>query len=97
MGQEAEEPKAAEVGGEARRQAQDDERRRPLGEDDVLKQVHREEVELERLERCDGRREQECGAGGEAGDSPCGGGRAAQRQDVGGDQQRDAESGLGMS
>ena len=57
--------------GEVRGEAEDAERRRPLGEDDVLQQVHREQVvERDRVQRRDEDRQDQREAGREAGDSP---------------------------
>ena len=60
-------PKPLADGG---RDAQDEEGRRPLGEDDVLEQVHREQVVAQRLERCHRSGEEQQAAGGEDGDAP---------------------------
>jgi hypothetical protein len=64
-GDEPHDANAADSGGKRRRETEDEQCRRPLGEDDVLEEVRAEEVVGERIERGDGGGEQEEAAGGE--------------------------------
>lgn len=57
-------------GGESRRDAEYEQRRRPLGEHDVLEQMRRKEVVRQRVQRGDCGGEQEQAAGGESGNAP---------------------------
>src|SRR4029450_36294 len=82
---------AGEVSRHRRRDAQDEERRRPLGEHDVLKKVSGEEVVGERVERGDGGDEEEQTAGGEGRHAPALRARPASPQRVDEDDRGDAE------
>ena len=81
--------------GHRRGQPEHAEQRPPLGDDDVLEQVHREQVvERERVERADLDGQQERAAGEEAGDAPARRGEARARDQVGGGETRDDDEGV---
>ena len=83
VGEQRDRARARDRRGERGRDPEHDEERRPLGEDDVLEQVHGEEVvHAERVDRRDADREEEHHRPEEAGDAPGGSGVAAEREEV---------------
>ena len=87
---------APEPLGDGRRDAEHEQRRRPLGEDDVLEQVHREQVVAQCFERGDRGGEQEQAAPREGRDAPPLDVSTSCRQDVGEHQRGYAERRLGV-
>jgi hypothetical protein len=87
---------SADRRGKRRRKAQDEQRRRPLGEDDVLKQMRRQEVVRERVEWRDRGGEEEQAPRGEGGDAPPFELPAANRDGVAKSERQDGERCLEM-
>jgi hypothetical protein len=81
---------------QCRGNAEDEQRRRPLGQDDVLKQMSREEVVCQRIEWGDRGGEQEQTSGGEGRDSPAVRFPVSDGEEVGEGEGQDGERRLGM-
>jgi hypothetical protein len=87
-------PGAGEPGephGEEGRDAEHQERRRPLREDDVLEQMRPEQVVGQRVERGDRRDDQQQAAGGESCNAPARGATPADKEGVPAGQRDDRE------
>ena len=97
VGERARAGDALELARHRRGQPDDDEQRPPLGEDDVLQQVHDEQVvQGERVERRDLNREHQRAAQPEANGPPARGGEARQRDRVGGCHPRNDDQSIGI-
>ena len=97
MGDEADRGIAREHAGERRREAENDEERRPLRENDVLEEVRAQQVvERDRLDRRHEDAEQEQLSRRERGDPPRGRGEDAYRQRVRDCETRNEHERLGI-
>ncbi len=97
MGQHPEGFRPDELRRERGREAEDDEERRPLGEDDVLQEVDRQQVvHGDRLERRDRHEEEQRHCRHEADDAPPRSGEAAHGEDVRDREQRNDDERLGV-
>ncbi len=92
MRERADRPRARDRGSESGRDREYDEQRRPLGQHDVLEEMHRqEEVHPERVNGRCGDRQQERQRADEAADTPGGRWVPPDREDVRGSQSEDDE------
>jgi hypothetical protein len=87
---------SADRGSQSRGKAEDEQRRRPLGQDDVLEQMRREQVEGQRVERRDRGGKEEQAPGGEGGKAPPLDVPISDGQKVGEDERQDGERRLEM-
>jgi hypothetical protein len=95
-GEQSDRPDSGDRRSQCRGNAEDEQRRRPLGEDDVLEQMRRQEVVRQCIEWGDRGGEQEQTSGGEGRDSPAVRFPVSDGEEVGEGEGQDGERRLGM-